>query len=83
MATIGLLQQRELDRARSVEGQLQRALQTRISIEQAKGVISEQMGIEIDAAFELLRSYARSNNQRLHAVASDVVDGTLAANDLT
>ena len=83
VATIGLLQQRELDRARSVEGQLQRALQTRISIEQAKGIISEQSDIEIDAAFELLRSYARSNNQKLHDVASGVVNGALAANDLS
>lgn len=82
VATIGLLQQRELDRAHSVEGQLQRALQTRIGIEQAKGIISERMGIEMDASFGLLRSYARNHNQKLHDAARDVVRGVLAPSDL-
>ena len=82
VATIGLLQQRELDRAHAVEGQLQRALQTRIGIEQAKGIISEQMGIEMDAAFALLRGYSRSHNLKLHDAARDVVKGGLAAGDL-
>jgi transcriptional regulator with GAF, ATPase, and Fis domain len=83
VATIGLLQQRELDRAHAVEGQLQRALQTRIGIEQAKGIISEQMGIPMDAAFNLLRSHARRHNAKLHDVARDVVRGELASGDLT
>ncbi len=83
VATIGLLQQRELDRAHAVEGQLQRALQTRIGIEQAKGIISERMGIPMDAAFGLLLGYARSHNQKLHDAARDVVTGVLAASDLT
>jgi transcriptional regulator with GAF, ATPase, and Fis domain len=83
VATIGLLQQRELDRAHAVEGQLQRALQTRIGIEQAKGIISEQMGIPMDAAFALLRGYARDHNQKLHDAARDIVRGALAASDLT
>ncbi|MEX2504373.1 MAG: GAF and ANTAR domain-containing protein [Egicoccus sp.] len=83
VATIGLLQQRELDRAHTVEGQLQQALHTRIGIEQAKGIISEQMRIEMDAAFELLRGYSRNRNRKLHNVAQDVVRGALAADDLT
>jgi transcriptional regulator with GAF, ATPase, and Fis domain len=83
VATIGLLQQRELDRAHAVEGQLQQALQSRIGIEQAKGVISEQMHISTDAAFEMLRGYSRNHNRRLHDVARDLVEGKLAAPDLT
>ena len=82
VATIGLLQQRELDRVHAVEGQLQRALQTRIGIEQAKGIISERVGVPMDAAFELLRSYSRGRNQQRHDVARDVVTGALAASDL-
>ncbi|MFU8842084.1 MAG: GAF and ANTAR domain-containing protein, partial [Nitriliruptoraceae bacterium] len=82
VATIGLLQQRELDRAHAVEGQLQRALQTRIGIEQAKGIISERVGVPMDAAFELLRGYSRGRNEKLHDVARDVVTGVLAASDL-
>jgi transcriptional regulator with GAF, ATPase, and Fis domain len=83
VATIGLLQQRELDRAHAVAGQLQRALQTRIGIEQAKGVVSERMGIPMDAAFVLLRGYARNHNRKLSDVARDVVTGVLPASELT
>ena len=83
VATIGLLQQRELDRAHALEGQLHRALQTRIGIEQAKGIISERMGIPMDAAFALLRGYARNHNHKLHDTARDIVTGTLFAKDLT
>jgi len=82
VATIGLLQQRELDRAHAVEGQLQRALQTRIGIEQAKGIISERLGIPMDAAFALLRGYSRNHNQKLHDAARDIVSGALPARDL-
>ena len=62
--------------------QLQRALQTRIGIEQAKGIICESKSIPMDATFELLRAYARNHNLRLHDVARDIVTGALAANDL-
>ena len=82
VATIGLLQQRELDRAHTVEGQLQQALQTRIGIEQAKGIISERVGIPMDAAFSLLRSYSRNHNRKLHDAARDIVRGVLAPSDL-
>jgi transcriptional regulator with GAF, ATPase, and Fis domain len=82
VATIGLLQQRELDRAHAVEEHLQRALQTRIGIEQAKGIISERMGIPMDASFGLLRGYSRNSNQKLHDVARDIVRGVLPTSDL-
>ncbi len=83
VATIGLLQQRELDRAHTVEGQLQHALQSRIGIEQAKGIIAERMGVPMDAAFERLRGYSRNHNQKLHDAARDVVRGVLAPSDLS
>lgn len=56
---------------------------TRISIEQAKGIISEQAGISMDAAFERLRGYTRNHNQKLGAAARAIVAGTLGATDLT
>jgi len=83
VATIGLLQQRELHRAHTVEGQLQHALHSRISLEQAKGILSEQANLPMGAAFELLRSHARSHNLKLSDVARSVVDGALAATDMT
>ncbi|WP_052664656.1 GAF and ANTAR domain-containing protein [Nitriliruptor alkaliphilus] len=82
VATIGLIQQRELHRSHVVEAQLQHALHSRISIEQAKGIISEQASIPMDGAFELLRAHARRSNRKLNLVARDVVGGALTATDL-
>lgn len=53
--------------------QLQEALDSRIVIEQAKGVLCERYGVEPDRAFQLLRRAARSNRMRLHTLASHVV----------
>ena len=53
-------------------GQLQRALDHRSLIEQAKGVIMERRGLDQQAAFELLRAQARSTRRRLHDVAAEV-----------
>jgi hypothetical protein len=53
--------------------QLQEALDSRIVIEQAKGVLCERYGIEPDKAFQLLRGGARSNRMRLHELAARVV----------
>ena len=57
--------------------QLQRALDSRIVIEQAKGVLSERRGLTVTDAFEVLRTYARSNGQKLHDVAAALVRGEL------
>ena len=54
--------------------QLQRALDSRIVVEQAKGVLAERFGLEIPDAFELLRRSARNNRMRLHALATLVVE---------
>ena len=54
-------------------GQLQQALETRIVIEQAKGVLAERFGLDVDEAFDLLRRAARSNRLRIHDLAAAVV----------
>jgi GAF domain-containing protein len=82
VATISLLHQRELHRAHTVEQQLQQALHSRIGIEQAKGMVSEQAGTTVDVAFELLRTYARRRNAELSSVARAVVDGSMKVGDL-
>lgn len=54
--------------------QLERALQTRISIEQAKGVLAERLRLSLDDAFEVLRRAARSNGLKAHVVARQILD---------
>ncbi|MEX2548708.1 MAG: ANTAR domain-containing protein [Nitriliruptoraceae bacterium] len=83
VATIGLLQQREIHQAHTVQDQLQHALHSRISIEQARGILSEQAHLDLDDAFELLRSHARDNNLKLSTLAHHIVTGTVTATDLT
>jgi ANTAR domain len=54
--------------------QLETALQSRIVIEQAKGVLAERMQLQPDEAFQLLRLAARSERRKLDALAKQVVD---------
>ena len=58
IATIGILQERALSDARVVTSQLEVALESRIVIEQAKGIVAERNHVSIDTAFTLLRAYA-------------------------
>jgi ANTAR domain-containing protein len=53
--------------------QLQGALDSRVMIEQAKGMLRERLGLPLELAFELLRSAARSSRQKLHVVAEEIV----------
>jgi hypothetical protein len=77
VATIGLIQQRSrLGRAAQV-AQLQTALESRIVIEQAKGILAERLSTTLDESFALLRGHARCNNVTLRDTARAVVDGTL------
>jgi GAF domain-containing protein len=73
IATIGLLQERAVKEATILSEQLQGALQSRVSIEQAKGALAQIRGVGVDDAFDLMRRFARNNNRRLSAVARDVV----------
>jgi transcriptional regulator with GAF, ATPase, and Fis domain len=76
VATIGLLQQRAITRGGAVTEQLQTALNSRVLIEQAKGILAERLSLELADAFTLLRAAARNHNRRLSDVAQAVVDGT-------
>jgi GAF domain-containing protein len=73
IATIGLLQERAIRRGEVVTEQLQSALNSRIVIEQAKGVLAELHTCSTDDAFELLREYCQLHKKRLGAIAQALV----------
>jgi hypothetical protein len=80
VATISILQQRSADHAALAQTQLQRALDSRVIIEQAKGFISHSHNIDMETAFRLLRAYARSNQAPLADVARKIVNGDIEIN---
>jgi len=77
LATLSIIQHRAAAEAQHLNEQLSAALTSRVVIEQAKGVISERVGIDLAEAFSRLRGYARNHNRRLTDVAQAAVDGTL------
>ena len=70
-----LVNGRLLRDAETLADQLQQALDSRVVIEQAKGILSERYRMTPDAAFEVVRGYARSRRTNIHAVAKEVVFG--------
>lgn len=79
MATIGILHQRAAAESHLLSEQLQYALNSRVTIEQAKGAIAQKLDLNTDQAFNALRRYSRDHNVRLVDVAAAVVDRTLDA----
>jgi hypothetical protein len=82
VATIGILAQRSVQQAELLATQLQQALNSRVTIEQAKGVLAERRHITVDEAFDLLRAYARNHNLHLSDLARQVADGSSTATEL-
>jgi transcriptional regulator with GAF, ATPase, and Fis domain len=76
VATIGILQQRAIHDSGILADQLHTALNSRVVIEQAKGVLSAHGGLDMASAFTTLRGHARSSNLRLSELARMVAEGT-------
>jgi GAF domain-containing protein len=81
-ATIGILQERTVKQHSDLSIQLQGALNSRIAVEQAKGVVAERLKVDMDTAFGMIRNYARNHNTLLSAVADALVRGSLNATEL-
>ena len=77
VATVGILQQRAVSASSLLAEQLQSALHSRVLIEQAKGIIAERSGTDIDHAFETIRRHARTTGTPLRTVVASVIDGSL------
>jgi GAF domain-containing protein len=79
VATIAILQARSARAAQTLNEQLAQALNTRITIEQAKGIVAQAAQIDMGEAFDRLRAYARNRNMKLSDVARSVIDGSILA----
>lgn len=77
IATISILQQRLVEESELAKAQLQRALDSRVVIEQAKGYLAQRLDIDMDEAFARIRHHARSSQTRIGVVASEVIAGRL------
>jgi transcriptional regulator with GAF, ATPase, and Fis domain len=82
VATVVIIQDEASRDAAIREGHLSHALTSRIAIEQAKGMIAERFGVEMDEAFARLRSYSQNNNVGLTGFAEALVAGTANINDV-
>jgi len=76
IATIAILQHQITVDAQTLNMQLSEALNSRITIEQAKGRISQAANIDMDGAFQRLRAHARNHNLRLSTLAAQIASGT-------
>lgn len=77
VATIGIVQDRMLASHATINDQLLTALDSRVRIEQAKGLLAHRHDISVEEAFTLLRAHARRNGLKLNDVALDVVERRL------
>jgi GAF domain-containing protein len=82
VATIAILQHRATLESQVLNEQLHHALNSRILIEQAKGMVAENQGLNIEESFAVLRNYSRNHNLRLVDVADSVIGGSLPASAL-
>jgi GAF domain-containing protein len=82
VATIAILQHRAQLEAQTINEQLTHALNSRVVIEQAKGMVAERLDLDMERSFRALRNHARNHNLRLADVAESVIRGGVAASEL-
>jgi len=73
VATSYVVNASKLRQQQQLSEQLQGALESRIVIEQAKGITAYKNGVSIDEAYQLIRRHARNNNASLRVVAEAIV----------
>jgi len=73
VATSYVLNASKLHDQEQLSEQLQKALESRVVIEQAKGITAQRKSITIDHAYQLMRGHARSNYASLRTVAEAIV----------
>ena len=83
VATIGLLQERAIHESDLIAEQLQVALNSRIIIEQAKGVLHVRARVSVEEAFRLMREHSRRRQMPLRDIAAHVISGTISPEELS
>ncbi|WP_159450227.1 ANTAR domain-containing protein [Actinacidiphila paucisporea] len=74
-AAVGVLQRRTRRHHQRLAAQLQSALDTRVPVEQAKGVLAERWHVSVEEAFAHLRAHARAHRLRVADLAIGVITG--------
>ena len=82
VATIAVLQHRAALEAQILTEQLNYALNSRIVIEQAKGMVAERESLDMEQSFSMLRNHARNHNLRLVDVAREIITAKLSVSSL-
>ncbi|QEV20866.1 GAF and ANTAR domain-containing protein [Streptomyces alboniger] len=82
VATIAILQHRTVAYANQQRAQMHAALTSRVTIEQAKGILAERWGTSVDEAFDALRRHARSHQLGLTQLCRQLIDGHLDSNSI-
>jgi GAF domain-containing protein len=82
VATIGILHEHIAREGAILAEQLHHALDSRIFIEQAKGMVSHSRSIPMDDAFTVLRTHARNNNLTIRSVAEGVCARTMSVQSI-
>jgi hypothetical protein len=75
-AALGVLQRRTRRHHARLAAQLQTALDRRVPVEQAKGLLAERFHVSVDVAFDLLRAHARAHRLRVADLALALLAGT-------
>lgn len=82
VATSYVINARDIEQKDLLTRQLQHALDSRVLIEQAKGFVTARAGVEPTDAFELIRGYARRNQQQVRLIAQSLLRGDLEVDKL-
>jgi GAF domain-containing protein len=82
VATIAILQHRSILDASVLNAQLNNALNSRIIIEQAKGMVRQSTNCGMDEAFSRLRNHARNHNEGLTDLATRIIGNSISPTDL-
>ncbi|MFI7667150.1 ANTAR domain-containing protein [Nocardia sp. NPDC049526] len=77
IAAVGIAQHVLLAQGATIQAQFPTALNTRVAIEQAKGVLAERGDRDMDRAFQIMRGHARATGRRLSEIAGDIVEGRI------